>query len=178
MRKTLPLPGDTNLPNSQHKFPYYWVGDSAFPLKENIMRPYPGRVLDERKRIFNYRLSRARRIIENCFGILVTRWRILLNTIHALPENATTIVLACVVLHNYIKSNTLVQNQYCPPQYIDWEDADGVVHLGEWRNDLLQPLHSVRLGCNNATRNAFQLRDILANYFLEEGAVPFQYNRH
>ena len=38
--------------------PYYFVGDEAFPLKEIMMRPYPGK-LEEPEKIFNYRLSRA-----------------------------------------------------------------------------------------------------------------------
>jgi len=53
--------------------PYFFVGDEAFALKTWIQRPYPGKDLLEASRIFNYRLSRARRITENSFGIFVAR---------------------------------------------------------------------------------------------------------
>lgn len=35
--------------------PYYFVGDDAFPLKENLMKPYPGRSLTHERRVYNYR---------------------------------------------------------------------------------------------------------------------------
>lgn len=40
IRKPSPLPGTTS-----QNYPYVIVGDEAFPLKENLLRPYPGRYL-------------------------------------------------------------------------------------------------------------------------------------
>ena len=61
--------GDNLIYGSHLKFPYTFVGDEAFPLKRYLMRPFPKEVLDETRRIFNYRLSRARRVIENTWNL-------------------------------------------------------------------------------------------------------------
>jgi hypothetical protein len=55
------------------------VGDDAFSLKPYLMKAYKNynRPLTQEESIFNYRLSRARRSIENVFGILVSRFRFL-----------------------------------------------------------------------------------------------------
>ena len=50
------------------------VGDDAFPLKTYLMKPYPTRNIELNQRIFNYRLSRVRRIVETVFGILTSRF--------------------------------------------------------------------------------------------------------
>ncbi|XP_046472514.1 uncharacterized protein [Neodiprion pinetum] len=98
-----PLPG-TNVP-----VPHVIVGDEAFPLKKNIMRPYPGSQLkdDEAKRIFNYRLSRARRISENAFGILSQKFRIYQRRIKMKPEHVDNVVLATCCLHNFLRNDAL-----------------------------------------------------------------------
>lgn len=58
--------------------PYTFLGDEAFPLKRWLMRPIPGAsAKTHSQKVYNYRLSRARRTIENAFGILVARWRVL-----------------------------------------------------------------------------------------------------
>lgn len=91
------------------------------------MRPYPGKYLTDRQRIFNYRLSRARQIIENTFGILVARWRILKTTINAKVENIDNIVKAVVVLHNYCQSelsDSEGTNIYCPSSYVDTDGEE------------------------------------------------------
>ena len=56
------------------KMPYFLVGDEAFPLQSCLLRPYPG--IPKEQRIFSYRLSRARRVIENAFFLLAVCWRV------------------------------------------------------------------------------------------------------
>ncbi|XP_050724603.1 uncharacterized protein LOC127002564 [Eriocheir sinensis] len=67
-----PLPGDTD----GKKCDYFFVGDDAFALRHYMMKPYPLRSLTVDERIYNYRLSRARRTIENAFGIMANRFRV------------------------------------------------------------------------------------------------------
>ena len=80
------------LPGRENPLPYVIVGDEAFPLKTYLLKPYPSRQLDLSKRIFNYRLSRARRVVENVFGILASRFRVFKSTIDMEPEKAQKIV--------------------------------------------------------------------------------------
>ena len=151
--------------------PYFFVGDAAFPLKNHIMRPYPGRFLPEDKRVFNYRLSRARRLIENTFGILTSKFRIFRRPIIANPSKVTNVVKAACCLHNYLKiseaSDPRSQRPYCPPGYVDSEDTHGNFIPGDWRQHSREGIQSVqRVGSNTFTRSAAQLRDSLKEYFM------------
>lgn len=68
------------------------------------MRPY-SRVSvtgNERNKIYNYRLSRARRVVENAFGILSARWRVFRTVIQVQPNSVDKIVLAACCLHNML----------------------------------------------------------------------------
>ena len=92
-----------NVPNAksllgyaEDNLPFFLVGDEIFPLKTWLMRPYPGN-LSVGQKILNYRLSRARRTIENSFGILAARWRICRQPIKAKVENAEKFTLAAIV---------------------------------------------------------------------------------
>ena len=53
MRGTLPFPLPQPLPGtSGPDSPYVIVGDEAFPLRENMLRPYPGRNLPGSQLLF------------------------------------------------------------------------------------------------------------------------------
>lgn len=131
---------------------------------------------------FVFRLSRARRCIENAFGILVARWRLLRNRVQAYPETIDSYVKACICLHNFvITTQSEGTSQYCPLNYVDREDQNGNVIPGAWRNDvqgdigepLLQDI--TRVGANNPAQYISRMRDALANYlWSDDGAVEWQ----
>ncbi|CAK1603724.1 unnamed protein product [Parnassius mnemosyne] len=101
---TLHVPIGKNLPGSSTFAPYVIVGDEAFPLKTYLMRPYPGHQAtgDANKTNFNHRLSLARRLVENAFGILTQRFRIFQRRMKLAPENVDYIILSTCVLHNFL----------------------------------------------------------------------------
>lgn len=81
------------------------VGDDAFCLTTYCLKPFSYRGLTVEERVFNYRLLRARRVVENAFGILASRFRIF-NT--PIPLNVNTVEIlgktACS-LYNWQRQN-------------------------------------------------------------------------
>ncbi|XP_058832521.1 uncharacterized protein LOC131690547 isoform X2 [Topomyia yanbarensis] len=156
------VPENTCLPGTNQSAPYVIVGDEAFPLKTYLLRPYPGQDLDEKKRVYNYRLSRARRTSENSFGILASWCRMYHRTIHANPENVDNMILASCILHNFIRRFHGVTPAYQTSNSTDTTElATSFKHL---------PAQG-----GNASKNAFQTREVFKEYFSSNvGAVPWQ----
>ena len=160
------------------KIPFVATGDDAFPLKSYLMKPYPQKGLTTEKRIFNYRLSRKRRISENGFGILANRWRIFRRPILLEPEKVKIITLATVALHNWQRSSTSVGKIDLPIGLVDQESASGELIGGSWRNEvpngtwfsLDYDLHG-----NRSTRVSKSIREEYTKYFSLEGAVSWQW---
>ena len=182
---TLSVPEPDNLPGTTTTLPFVFVGDAAFPLKTYMLRPYPGRYLGEDRQIFNYRLSRARRVIENTFGIMAARFRVFRRPIVAHPDKVTKITKAACVLHNYLKicdiRSASTTRQYCPPGYVDHEDPLGNFIPGDWRSETGQTaaLTTVsQMGSNCFSRSAGCIRDTYKEYFVSpSGELEWQY-RH
>ena len=158
--------------------PYFLLGDEIFPLKPWLMRPYPGSSTDELQKVYNYRHSRARRVIENAFGILTARWRIFHKPIRASIENVERFTLACLALHNYIIISaklTMLPTHQC---FIDSENNDGTIKEGEWRllqsnQGCLSEVNAVR--GSRYTKKALEVREALKKYVnSERGSVPWQ----
>ncbi|XP_063230841.1 uncharacterized protein LOC134535573 [Bacillus rossius redtenbacheri] len=137
--------------------PFLFIGDEAFGLSENMLRPYGGRNLSQKKKIFNYRLSRSRRYIECSFGILANKWRILHRPIDVDIELAEDIVKACCILHNFVRKRDSYK----------FEDAITTPDLPILERD----------NTSRGNHRALAVRDIFADYFInEEGELKWQYD--
>ena len=103
-KKKLGIPPSKQLPNDtkETRVPHVLLGDEAFPLRCDLMQPFVRNALTNERCIFNYRLSRARKVVEIAFGILANQWRILHRHINLNPNNVTTVVKATVLLHNIL----------------------------------------------------------------------------
>lgn len=169
----LNMPDPRELPDTPNKkFPYVFIGDEAFQLLPAFMKPYNRAALTNEKRIFNYRLSRARRVVENAFGILTKRFKILQNTIKFEPQKARKIVMACCHLHNYLCSKN--RAKYLQLQDIDRYDiVTGAVEPGSWRKDI-QEMAQLQRTKGNSTVEAKKIRDDFCEFVNTSGSVPWQ----
>lgn len=159
-----PLPGDDK------DMPFFIIGDDAFPLKTWMMKPFSRRSLSRQEAIFNYRLSRARRIVENAFGILANRFRVLLGTMLQEPETVEDIIVAAICLHN------LMRIRYPTLQNIevDHEDADHNLVRGNWR--LTANMNDMDGGLGANPSRAAKNQRLYYKHWVnsEAGSVPWQ----
>ena len=148
--RRLPNDGDDGRP-----VPHFFLGDDAFKMTTSIVKGYPHPPADKSKAVFNYRVSRARRVVENSFGILSQRWRIYLRSMQLLPERADWVVKATVVLHNYLTSIQDKITQDVHLQRVELEEARGMGRLS-------------RSMATNSTSGSKELQEYLKDYMNDE----------
>lgn len=130
------------------------MGDEAFPILENLLKPYPRNqsLHDRKKAIFNYRLSRARRIVENAFGILTQNFRIFSTAIHLNVEVIEDLVTAACILHNMIIEERGVQ-----------------IEVDESRSNNLESIQGHEIETDASQELKYKIRDTFMEYFNSPG---------
>lgn len=98
----LNLPAPVPLPGRDMPMPFVLVSDDAFAASQNLMKPHSGKELSGLERVFTYRLSRSRRVVESAFGIMSARFRALRTAIRLDEKKTRQIASACCALHNYL----------------------------------------------------------------------------
>lgn len=113
---------------------------------------------DNTKAIFNYRLSRARRIVENAFGIMSQQFRIFFSLINLDVATTENLITCACILHNLIV------------------DERGVPENStELTNDEFQSIENYNeTEANSAQELKFKIRDTFKEYFNTVGSVPWQ----
>jgi hypothetical protein len=139
--------------------PFVIIGDEAFPLQKHVMRPYPGRKATLAQDAYNYRHSRARRIVECAFGILAARWRVFHTRIAVLPSTVNLIVQSTTILHNMLQKETT--------------PAFAADPIGETQRQEVTGLESLRRLPTRGTTEAVDIRDKFTKYFVDH-PLPWQ----
>lgn len=156
------------LPYSKNTIlPYVILGDEAFQLHTHIMKPYPKKqaLEDNSKAVFNYRLSRARRVTENAFGMLCHVFRIFFTPINVKPSTVDLIVFVSCCLHN------MLRREYVQNHPSKKHEFDMTVTIP---TENMIPLRGTG---GYACTEGFDVRTRFSNYFSNEGALMWQNNQ-
>jgi hypothetical protein len=158
-------------------FHTFFIGDEAFPLSENLVKVYPGEhPQDSKERIFNYRICRSRRVVENVFGLSSSVFRVLRKPVLLEPEKAQLVAMIVVCVHNFLRRSPDSAAIYTPPGTFDYEENGRVIE-GSWRamsNENMTSLFPITKIARKPPLKAKEIMEELAAYFLSEGRVEWQ----
>lgn len=153
---SLSIPPPRSLPGSDIETPFVILADDAFALKTYLMKPYNFRGQNRQELIFNYRLSRARRMVESTFGMIAARFRVLRTNIELSEKSTINCILAICVLHNWLLTIEPIGGRE--------------IIINEASNQAIENSNE-----NNSTDEAKEIRDKFKRYFSSSaGEVPWQ----
>ncbi|XP_065892383.1 uncharacterized protein [Dysidea avara] len=131
--------------------PLFMIGDSAYPLQSWLLKPFQHNSdLTTQQRTFNYRISRARIVVENTFGRLKARWRRLMKRNDMFVHNIPQVIAAACVLHNICEQH----NQHFNDAWLQAEDTHDQPATTMYRDT----------SSSNSSRSR-QIRNALVSYF-------------
>ncbi len=112
--------------------------DADYKNKPGFLAPFKGQNYhlhdrrredgDRRKEMFNYRHASLRNVIERTFGVWKNRFRILRGIPRYSLEKQRDLVIACAVLHNFIKLFS--------DEEVAFNPEDDVAHYGNDEDDV------------------------------------------
>ena len=136
-----------------------FVADDAFPLRKDLLKPYSRcGSLSQRQEVFNCRLSRARRVVENAFGLLVSRFRVYEKPLPLSLATTEKVVKTTCALHNWLRRTSPACEDVTPRPL----GPDGAFHGLVPEENCTQP------------RAGTRLRDSYAELFHTTYRLPWQ----
>ncbi|KAL3693647.1 hypothetical protein R1sor_007298 [Riccia sorocarpa] len=134
--------------NGDFQLKPYILGDSGYTQESWLMCPYSlNRNSSPQQRLFTERQIRGRIVVEQAFGILKSRFRILDVGISSSITWAATVVQACCIMHNFLIRNRL--------SALDRNIAD---------QNMRKPRGGGGVPDTHARHNGHLVRDALAQY--------------
>lgn len=149
---TLNIRPDRPFAGEDNEVPCVLIGDEAFTLSTYLMRPFPYRQArnNHNKEKFNYHLCRARRVVENAFGILSHKWRLFFRPLEVKVQTATKLVKTACVLHNFLREKNIDQH---------------FNNLQENNDRPVQVFNNLPVDGRRAVNLAFDIRERFVTYF-------------
>ena len=88
-------------------------------------------------------------------------------------KHANNVILACCVLHNFLRTKAMRSNE--PTNFADIVEHNGNVVNGVWREDPTNVMPGIRrTNARNPSTNALDVRGHLIEYFNTTGSVVWQ----
>lgn len=143
------------LPGTEVMLPLVVIGNDAYPLKNNLMKPYPFRATQicPEKGYFNERLKQARVPVDCAFEILSEKWKIFNMPFSLRIEETKLVVKVVCLLYNIVKDREGDRD----PHFCRFGQVDnGCIYL-----NLLK--HKSRKH-NRASSIAISIRDQMKDY--------------
>ena len=113
-------------------------------------------------------MSRARRVVENAFGILANRFQVLQRDIKLPAEQVEKIAVTTCVLHNFINA----VEGYADSSVDNENTHEYSFSNGNWRDQVC--MTDIEAINSRPTKSAAKVRDNLSLYFNGAGRVAWQ----